>query len=365
MPDDLPTLPELRVKIDALDATIQQLINDRARLAKQVADVKLAENPDIEPVFYRPEREAQVLRKVMERNKGPIPNEDMARIFREIMSLCLSLEQPMEIAYLGPEGTFTQAAAIKHFGYAGQTKPYASIEEVFREVGAGQVHYGVVPFENSTEGIVSHTFDQFIESDLKICGEVELRIHHHFLINQETQNADISVIYSHQQSLAQCKQFLSAHYAGIRQVAVNSNAEAAKRAAQEKGAAAIASDSAGAIYQLRVVHNNIEDMPDNTTRFLIIGREAVPASGYDRTSVLISTKDKPGALYKVLEPFHLANVNLTRIETRPSRADKWAYIFYIDFEGHVEDEKIKALLSHLNNEVTDLKVLGAYPKAVL
>ena len=223
-------LKALRVRIDSLDEKVLELISERARCAQEVARVKMASLAEGEvPVFYRPEREAQVLKRVMERNKGPLGNEEMARLFREIMSSCLALEQPLKVAYLGPEGTFTQAAAMKHFGHAVISKPMAAIDEVFREVAAGAVNFGVVPVENSTEGAVNHTLDSFLEHDMVICGEVELRIHHHLLVGENTKTDSISRIYSHAQSLAQCRKWLDAHYPNVERVAVSSNAEAAKR----------------------------------------------------------------------------------------------------------------------------------------
>ncbi len=356
-------LGALRDQIDALDQQIQKLINERARCAQNVAHVKekYANGQAIQ--FYRPEREAQVLRKVMERNEGPIANEDMARLFREVMSICLALEEPLKVAFLGPEGTFTQAASLKHFGHSVQCLSQVSIADVFREVAAGSVNYGVVPVENSTEGVVTHTLDSFAESSLQICGEVALRIHHHFLSN--VANDAIKKVYSHPQSLAQCRQWLDTHWPNIERVAVSSNAEAARRAAKEADAAAIAGDAAAELYGLNALASNIEDMPDNTTRFLIIGTQATQASGDDKTSIMVSSRNQPGALYHVLEPFHQAGVSLTRIETRPSRSGAWNYNFFIDFEGHSESSEIQAVLAQVGKAASDLKILGSYPKAVL
>src|SRR5690606_36528848 len=280
-----------------LDEQIQELINERAECAKQVAEVKLRDKSETDAVFYRPEREAQVLRRVMERNRGPLSNEEMARLFREIMSACLALEKPLRISFLGPAGTFTQAAALKHFGHSVNTAPVATIAEVFREVEAGAAQYGVAPIENSTEGMINHTLDMFLTSPLKICGEVQLRIHHHLLVGPGMDMSKVNRIYSHQQSLGQCRQWLDAHWPTIERVAVSSNAEAARRAAKEQDSAAIAGDMAAEQYGLTAVARNIEDRPDNTTRFLIVGRERVGRSGHDKTSILVSTKNRPGALY--------------------------------------------------------------------
>ncbi|GAA5125273.1 prephenate dehydratase [Alloalcanivorax gelatiniphagus] len=356
-------LNALRDQIDALDQQLQDLLNKRADLAHQVAEVKRAEDP--EPVFYRPEREAQVLRRIKERNAGPIGAEEMARLFREVMSVCLALEQPMRVAFLGPEGTFTQQAAIKHFGHAVESVPLGAIDEVFREVESGAVHFGVVPVENSTEGMVNHTLDSFMNSDLKICGEVELRIHHHLLSGPHTRRDKVTRIYSHQQTLAQCRQWLDAHMPAVERVAVSSNAEAARRLRDEWNAMAIAGDMACELYNLDKVQVNIEDRPDNTTRFLIIGRQDTPPSGHDKTSLLVSGKNRPGLLSDLLRPFREKDINLTRLESRPSRIANWSYVFFVDCEGHKEDPALTEVLDALDSDGTTIKVLGSYPKAVL
>jgi len=358
----------LRDQIDSLDQKIHQLINDRANCAKKVADVKQKYSAGQNIQFYRPEREAQVLRKVMDRNLGPIANEDMARIFREIMSMCLALEEPIRVAYLGPEGTFTQAAALKHFGHSVQCEGQVSIGDVFREVESGAVKYGVVPVENSTEGVVTHTLDSFSQSSLQICGEVALRIHHHFLLGGEgggDSKDALKVVYSHPQSLAQCRQWLDVNWPHLERIPVSSNAEAARRASQEPGCAAIAGDVAAELYGMSIQAANIEDMPDNTTRFLIIGSQETQASGEDKSSIMVSSRNQSGALYHVLEPFHKAGVSLTRIETRPSRNGAWNYNFFIDFEGHISDGQVKSVLADVETGSVDLKLLGSYPKAVL
>ena len=363
-------LGKLRDEIDSVDQQIQQLVNKRAQCAQKVADVKEHfSRPGESVVFYRPEREAQVLRRVMERNQGPLPAEGVARLFREIMSQCLALEEPMKIAYLGPEGTFTQQAALKHFGHAVQCQSQSSIADVFREVEAGGANFGVVPVENSTEGVITHTLDSFVGSNLHICGEVALRIHHHFLLKKEEQKESAAAkptkVYSHAQSLAQCRQWLDANWPGIERIAVSSNAEAARRAQEEDGAAAIASEVAAELYDLNIATANIEDMPDNTTRFLIIGKQETEISGDDKTSLLIASKNEPGALYHLLAPFHEEGVSLTRIETRPSKSGTWNYMFFIDLEGHQNEEKVKKSMALVQQQCTDFKCLGSYPKAVL
>jgi chorismate mutase/prephenate dehydratase len=357
-----PTLEDIRGRIDSLDEQIQELIRQRAECALEVARSKRAsgENAD----FYRPEREAEVLRMAQARNRGPLDDETIAHLFRELMSACLALQLPMKIAFLGPEGTFTQAAALKHFGQGIVSQPLAAIDEVFRDVEAGNSHYGVVPVENSTEGVISHTLDMFMQSSLQICGEVELRIHHN-LMGKMSNLSEVKRIYSHQQSLAQCREWLDANLPDAERVAVSSNAEAARRAGDETGAAAIASDTAAGIYNLDIVATNIEDEPDNTTRFLIIGAKSVNPSGNDKTTLLVSIRNKLGALHELLAPFSRHEVSLTRIESRPSRRGMWDYVFFIDVDGHCEDAPVAAALKELGEKAAMLKVLGSYPKAVL
>lgn len=357
-----PALIELRKQIDELDTQLIKIISQRAANAQQVAKIKAAQG---ETNYYRPEREAQVLRRVMADNPGPLDDEEVARLFREIMSACLALEAPVKVAFLGPEGTFTQEAALKHFGHSALTVPMTAIDEVFREVLAGAAGYGVVPIENSTEGVVNHTLDSFLDASLSICGEVELRIHHHFLVGQETRAENITRVYSHPQSLAQCRKWLDAHYPKIERVPLNSNAEAARRVKGEWNSAAIAGDTAEKLYGLSRLREKIEDQPDNSTRFLVIGREQVPPSGDDKTSIIVSMRNEPGALYSLLEPFRTHGVDLTRVETRPSRSGKWTYVFFIDFRGHHSDENVAAALQEIAARAADLKMLGSYPRAVL
>ena len=356
-------LAQIRDQIDNVDQQIQQLLNHRARLAESVAKAKFASETD--PLFYRPEREAQVLRKVMARNEGPLSNETVARLFREIMSACLALEAPQTIAFLGPEGTFTHAAALKHFGHDAVARPISTIDEVFREVEAGSAHYGVVPVENSSEGVVNHTLDCFKSSQLNVIGEVELPVHHQFLVSSNTRKDSIKQIYAHQQALAQCRKWLDAHYPSVERVALSSNAEAARRIRNEWHSAAIASTIAAEIYALETLNSNIEDNPQNTTRFLVIGREQVPASGHDKTSLLISAHDRAGALIDILAPFAKHGISLTSIETRPALPEKWAYVFFIDLEGHQDQANVAAALDEIRPLVKELRVLGSYPVAVL
>lgn len=359
-------LKALRLRIDNLDTKILELINERASCAREVGRVKEVDLQEGEnAVFYRPEREAQVLKRIMELNDGPLDDEEVARLFREIMSACLALEKPLQVAYLGPEGTFSHAAALKHFGHSVQARAMNAIDEIFREVVAGAVAYGVVPVENSTEGAINHTLDSFLEHDISICGEVELRIHHHLLVGENTKTDHITRIYSHAQSLAQCRKWLDAHYPNVERVAVASNADAAKRVKSEWNSAAIAGDMAAKLYDLQVLAEKIEDRPDNSTRFLIIGSQPVPPSGDDKTSVIVSVSNKPGALHELLIPFHQNGVDLTRIETRPSRSGKWSYVFFIDMSGHQTSPLVKEALEKIAHNSVGLKILGSYPKAVL
>jgi chorismate mutase domain of proteobacterial P-protein, clade 2 len=363
--DEQQQLLVLRDKIDSIDEQIGALISARATCAQEVAEIKKHHSGDVAPMFYRPEREAQVLRKAMERNQGPLPNEEYARLFREIMSACLALENPVRVAYLGPEGTYTQQAALKHFGKSANVVSLAAIDEVFREVASGACHYGVVPVENSTEGVVTHTLDNFLASNVNICGEVVLRIHHHFLVSDITKIKNITRVYSHAQSLAQCRKWLDRNFPNAERVAVSSNSEAAKRVKGEWNAAAIAGEMACDLYELNSYAQNIEDQPDNSTRFLIIGSQAVGVSGDDKTSLVAATRNEPGALHQLLEPFHQHGIDLTRVETRPSPTGAWNYVFFIDFNGHQHDPIVSDALAEVSKRVSDLKILGSYPKGVL
>ncbi|MBB3232226.1 prephenate dehydratase [Halomonas stenophila] len=363
MTDTPKSLDELRSRIDQLDSDILRLISERAECARGVAEIKAKDDP--QTVFYRPEREAQVLRRIMELNHGPLDSEEMARLFREIMSACLALEQPIKVAYLGPEGTFTQQAALKHFGESAVSLPMAAIDEVFREVEAGAVNYGVVPVENSTEGVINHTLDSFMDSSLRICGEVVLRIHHHLLVSDTTRRDKVSRIYSHPQSFAQCRKWLDAHYPHAERVPVSSNAEAARLVKTEWHSAAIAGDMAAKLYGLTRIAEKIEDRPDNSTRFLIIGNQDVPMSGEDKTSIVVAMRNQPGALHDLLEPFHRHQIDLTRLETRPSRSGVWNYVFFIDFKGHHDEPRIAAMFEEVRLRAAEVKVLGSYPQGVL
>ncbi len=356
------SLADLRGRIDEVDRQIQALIAERAGYARQVGIAKGPLKAAID--YYRPEREAQVLRGIVDRNQGPLSNEELLRVFRETMSACLAQQNPLKIAYLGPEGTFSQTAVQKHFGHSVIAIPMASIEEVFGEVENGNADFGVVPVENSTEGSVHHTLDMFLNTSLKICGEIELRVHQN-LLAKGTDLAQIERVYSHAQSLAQCRGWLRRNLPKAERIAVSSNAEAARRARNADDAAAIAGLAAAQVYGLRVLAPNIEDRPDNTTRFLVLGRELFPPSGHDKTSLLLATKDQPGALYQLLTPLAQQGISMTRIESRPARGARWEYVFFIDVEGHVKDPKLEAALGELGPAAAQLQVLGSYPAAIV
>ena len=355
-------LSDVRAKIDGIDRQIQSLIAERAVFAHQVgkAKGKLAAAVD----YYRPEREAQVLRMVVDRNEGPLSDEVLVHVFREIMSACLAQQEPLKIGFLGPEGTFSQQAVLKHFGRSAHGLPLASIEEVFQEVESGNADFGVVPVENSGQGTIQVTLDMFLTSNLKICGEVELRVHQ-FLLSRTGRIDDIERIYGHPQSFAQTAGWLRANLSKVEKIPVSSNAEGARRARNSDDAACIAGESAGHVYGLKkVVMSSIQDDKDNTTRFLVIGRSIFPPSGHDRTSVLVFIHDKPGALFDVLSPFARHGISMNRIESRPSHHAKWEYGFFIDLAGHIDDEGMKQALAELKAHSAQIKVLGSYPVAV-
>ena len=358
---DQAALDEVRQEIDVLDSQIQALISARARLAQAVRESKgeLANAVD----YYRPEREAQVLRAVLERNNGPISDAEMLRLFREIMSVCMAQQEPLKIAFLGPEGTFTQQAVNRHFGHSVQALGLTGIDDVFAQVEAAEADFGVVPVENSNQGIVSHTLDRFVDSDLKVCGEIEMAIHHN-LLSQAKSLAQIERIYSHQQSLSQCKNWIRQHVPAAECIAVSSNAEAARRVRHSPDAAAISSRSAAEIYGVPILFARIEDRADNATRFLVIGRQLLVPSGDDKTSLMLAGDEGPGALHSLLSPLARHSLNMSRIESRPASAGRWSYVFFIDVDGHAEVEPLKSALTEMQTQASLTRVLGSYPKAV-
>lgn len=356
-----PSLADVRARIDGIDEQIQRLIAERARWAQQVgrAKGKLAAAVD----YYRPEREAQVLRRVVDRNDGPLADDVLLRLFREIMSACLAQQEPLRVGYLGPEGTFSMQAALRHFGHSIKALPMASIEEVFQEVEAGHADFGVVPVENSGQGTIQSTLDMFLASGVRICGEVELRVHQ-YLLARSGRIEDIERVYSHPMSLAQCRGWLRQYLPRVETLPVSSNAEAARRARNADDAAAIAGEAAGLAYGLKVIAGPIEDRDDNTTRFLVLGRSAFPASGNDRTSLLIFIRDQPGALYQILEPLARRGISMNRIESRPAHTGLWHYAFFIDVGGHAEEAPLKDALAEMHHAAGEVRVLGSYPVAL-
>lgn len=359
-----PELGRIRARIDEVDAALQELLSERAQLAQRVGISKHSDGRTVD--FYRPEREAEVLRAAIARNKGPLRDEEILRLFREIMSACLAQQEPLKVAFLGPEGTFTQQAVFKQFGHSVRALALPTIEDVFHEVEAGSADFGIVPIENSTEGTVNHTLDRFLVSPLNICGEVELRIHQ-YLMGRMKSLEHVQRLCSHQQSLAQCRQWLDEHLPLVDRIAVSSNAEGARRARDEQGTAAIAPQAAAEVYGLDVLVAEIEDRPDNTTRFLVVGNKTFRPSGQDKTTLLVSQRktDAPGALYMLLEPLARNSISMTRIESRPSRRGKWDYVFFIDIEGHVEDKAVATALAELKRRASLFRVLGSYPRAIL
>jgi chorismate mutase/prephenate dehydratase len=355
-------LTQVRGEIDAIDAQLVDLLNRRARCAQEIGRIKARHGEG--EIVYRPEREAQVLRRIKEQNPGPLPDESVARVFRELMSACLSLEHPLSVAFLGPLGTFSESAAAKHFGHAARFSPQMSIDDIFREVEAGHADFAVVPVENSTEGAIGRTLDLLMASPLKVCGEVVLRIHQH-LMSREASLESIATVYSHAQSLAQCHEWLGRALPGARRVPVGSNAQAAQLAAAEAGTAALAGEAAAERYGLAILAGNVEDEPNNTTRFLVLGRQEVKPSGRDKTSLIMSTPNRTGSLHELLAPFSEAGVSMTRLESRPARHTLWEYVFYVDVEGHRDDPPVARALTELARHAAYLKVLGSYPVAVL
>jgi chorismate mutase / prephenate dehydratase len=349
-------LKSLRKRIDALDSRLLKLLSARARLAQRIGRIKQGS-------AYRPEREAQVLRGILAENRGPLPDTALARLFAEVMSACRALEDSMVVAYLGPPGTFSQEAATKHFGGATAMAPCTSIDEVFRQVETGAAGYGVVPVENSTEGAIGRTLDLLLSTPARICGEVMLPIRQ-CLMSKSGQVSGVGKVYSHTQSLAQCQQWLARHLPQAERIAVVSNAEAARLAARDRRSAAIGPRTAAALYGLKLLARNIEDEARNTTRFLVIAEHDAAPSDKDKTSMILSTRNVPGAIHDLLTPFAAHQVSLTRLESRPSRTGLWEYVFYIDVEGHQADPNVARALEELKAKASFLKNLGSYPAAV-
>lgn len=352
-------LKPLREQIDAIDEQLLQLINSRARIAQEVGHVKAQTNA---PVF-RPEREAQVLRNVVERNPGPLPAADVQTIFREIMSACRALEKRVSVAFLGPVGTFSEQAVYQQFGRAVEAIPCASIDEVFRAVEAGTADFGVVPMENSNEGVVNRTLDLLLQTTLIISGELSIPVHH-TLMTKSGMMDGVKRICAHSQALAQCQAWLNQHYPQIERQAVVSNGEAARMASEDPATAAIAGEFAGEKYSLQIVKAHIQDDPHNRTRFAVIGHLQTAPSGKDHTSLVLSVPNKAGAVYNLLAPLAVHGVSMTRFESRPARMGTWEYYFYVDIEGHAQDEKVAPALAELKQNAAFFKLLGSYPSSL-
>ncbi len=354
MSDD--KLKPLRDQIDAIDAQLLALLNERARVAQQVGHVKAETNA---PVF-RPEREAQVLSRIADTNPGPLLSSDLQSIFREVMSACRALENRVTVAFLGPVGTYSEQAVWRQFGQAVDALPCVSIDEVFRSVEAGTAGFGVVPVENSTEGTVNRTLDLLLQTTLSISGEVALPVHHSLMTRSGSMDK-VMRICAHSQALAQCQSWLNQHYPNIERHAVASNGEAARIASEDGSVAAVASEMAATRYGLSIVHAHIQDDPHNRTRFFVVGRLTPSASGKDQTSLVLSVPNKPGAVYELLAPLAKHGVSMTRFESRPARTGRWDYYFYVDIEGHANDTKVAQALAELQAQAAFFKVLGSYP----
>ncbi|MBT5149837.1 MAG: prephenate dehydratase [Nitrosomonadales bacterium] len=348
-------IDKLRKNIDEIDKRLLELISNRGMYAKEIGLLK------DDGIVYKPEREAQVISKLIKENKGPLSNDSVTNIYKSIISNCRALEKKLTISFLGPSGTFSEEATIKHFGENVKSIPTNSIDEVFNNVQSSKVHYGVVPIENSTEGGISRTLDLLLMKDLKICGEITLPIHH-CLISKSKDLKKIKSIYAHGQSLAQCHDWIANNLPNAEKITVLSNAEGAKIASKEKHSAAIASERAASIFKLNILQSHIEDEPNNTTRFLILSDQEIAPSGNDKTSIVVTTKNKPGAIVDLIQPFASRRVSLTKLESRPSKIGMWEYVFFIDVEGHKNNPKVKLSLADLEKKSSFMKFLGSYPK---
>jgi chorismate mutase/prephenate dehydratase len=350
-------LKNLRKKIDEVDDQILELLNKRARTTLEIAKVKKKAGSE----YYLPHREEEIYKRLKKKSKGPFPNKALEEVYREIISGSLSLEKPLRIAYLGPQATFTHLASMRKFGSSPTYLPVKSIADVFSEVEKGRADYGVVPIENSTEGVINYTLDMFIDSDLKVVSEILLEISHNLLSKSSLTN--IKKIYSHSQAIAQARNWMESNLPNAKIFEVSSTARAAARAAKEKNAGAIASELAAKLYNLKIVASHIEDTKENVTRFLVIGRTLSKRTGRDKTSIMFSIKDRPGALHDMLRPFAKEKINLTKIESRPSKKKAWDYYFFVDFQGHIGERKVEKALKELEKGCLFLKILGAYPVA--
>ncbi len=349
------SLGPLRKRIDDLDQKIIDLLNERTEIALEIGKLKAEEGKEV----YAPEREAAIYQKIDAIAKGPLPKDSIKSIYREVMSASLALEKPLTVAYLGPQATFTHLASLSKFGSSVKYAPCTSIHQVFQEVEQKRADYGVIPVENSIEGGVTHSLDMFIDSDLKICSEIYYEIAHHLMSSSNRQH--IKRIYSKDQVFGQCRAWLESHFPGVDLMETPSTTSAAQRAAKEEGSAAIASKLAATIYNLTILDEGIQDYSQNVTRFLVIGRQMAGPTRKDKTSIVVSIKDKVGALYEMLQPIRKNKVNMTKIESRPSKKKAWDYYFFIDFEGHIAHPKVKKMLDQMESCTKFVKVLGSYP----
>ncbi|MBI5598988.1 MAG: prephenate dehydratase [Deltaproteobacteria bacterium] len=350
-------IEKLRKKIDGIDAELLDLLNKRASIAIEVGRVKKREKSD----FYSPEREREIIKRLTAMNRGPFPSSALRNVYREIMSASLSLENPLKVAFLGPSATFTHQAALQHFGLSSEFLPKKDIPDVFDDVERGKAAFGVVPVENTAEGAVSHTLDMFVSSNLKICAEVMVQVSL-TLLNKSGRAGDIMKVCSHPHALAESGRWLKEHLPNVSVVDVGSTAMAAQMATSDPAMAAIASEAASSLYDLRVVERKIEDHPNNFTRFLVIGKKESAKTGNDKTSVMFAIKDQPGALYRILKPFAARDINLTKIESRPLKTKAWEYVYIIDLDGHISDRKIKEAVGELGQSCSFMKILGSYQK---
>ncbi|MCY4130003.1 MAG: prephenate dehydratase [Gammaproteobacteria bacterium] len=356
-------LAELRAQIDEIDQKLIELLNQRTQCVIEIGQIKTREEGSERVSAFRPEREAQILQQIRDLNEGPLSDAQVELLFREVISMSISFQQPISVAYLGPVGTYSHSATIKQFGRSTTVRPQPSIHDVFNQVETDSVNYGVVPVENSTEGAVNQTLDCFIDSNLKVCAEVNLPIHHALMAQKGVETDSIQKVYSHEQSLAQCRNWLREHLADVPTQAVASNSEAARLSSLEDNTAAIAGELAADQYQLNLLYTNIEDQASNATRFFVLGKQDVSPSGSDKTSLLVNTPNRSGALVEVLSPFQRHGISLSRVVTRPARSGNWSYVFFIDFDGHAQEESVATVLEEVRSVAYDLKILGSYPRA--
>ncbi len=351
-------LEDWRKEIDAIDTEIVELLNKRTEFVVKIGKLKSKENKE----FYQPDRERMIYARLEELNKGPFPTSAVKNVFREIMSASLSVEQPLKVAFLGPVATFTHQACIQYFGLSGSLIPKKEIADVFEEVEKGRADFGVVPIENTAEGVVTHTLDMFVTSDLKVCAEVMFEVSL-ALLNKSGKVGDIQRLCSHPHAIGQCKGWVKENLPDVQLVEVSSTAKAAELAGVEPEAAAIASSAAAELYNLRVIEKNIQDTANNYTRFLVIGKKSAEKTGCDKTSLLFAIKDSPGALFKMLAPFADRGINLTKIESRPLKTKAWEYLFFVDMDGHITETNVAEAVASLESTAMFLKVLGSYPRS--